>query len=142
MLCNLLTGLLVDVSLAFFDEAHGEVPELWEIVGGMADFAPLETEPSDVVLDGVDVFGVFFLRIGVVETEVADTTNLLSHSEVHTDGFGVSDVKIAVWFGRKACLQTAAVFAFLEVGGYDLFDEIESCFGFLAFVFGCLHMVG
>ena len=52
----------------------------------------------------------------------------------------MSDVKIAVGLGRKTGLETTTVFTFLEVAGHDLFDKIKSCFGFLGFVFGLLHI--
>ena len=42
-----------------------------EVVRGMAQVVPLEAEPAHVVLDGLDVLGVFLRRVGVVEAQVA-----------------------------------------------------------------------
>ena len=48
------------------------VDERGEVVGGIVfTVAPVETEPMDVVADGVDVFHVLFHWICVVETQVA-----------------------------------------------------------------------
>ncbi len=73
----------------------------------------METEPLDVFFDGVDVFVVFFFRVGVVETQVAQTVVNIRQTEVQADGFGVSDMQIAVGFGRKTGLD-GFVFAAFE----------------------------
>jgi hypothetical protein len=53
--------------------------QLVEILRGIAHFAgPVEAQPFDVALDGVDVFLVFLGRVGVVETQVRDAAELLA----------------------------------------------------------------
>ena len=85
-------ALLIDVGTSLLDEPHGEVPELLEIVAGVIDVRPMEAEPLDVVLDALDVFGVFLDGVGIVETEVAHAIVALGDAEVEGDGLGVADV--------------------------------------------------
>ena len=82
-------------------------------------------QPLDISLDSFHIFVVFLLRVGVVHAEIADSTELLRNSEVHGDGFGVSDVEIAVGLGRETRLEAAAVATGSEVVFYDLLDKIE-----------------
>ena len=65
----------------------------------------METEPLDVFFNGVDVFVVFFFGVGVVETQVAQAVVNIRQTEVQADGFGVTDVQVAVGFGREAGLD-------------------------------------
>ena len=127
------------------DAPFGEVPEVLEIVACIADLSPLEAQPLDVFLDSLHVFRVLLLWVGVIHSQVADATELLGDAEVHGDGLGVTDVEVAVGFGREAGLQSAAVFPLGEVAFHPLLDEVET-FLFLAvrakaiigfFVFHC-----
>ncbi len=138
----LLARLLVHVCLSLLDEAHGEVPKLLEIVGRMVDVAPLEAEPLYVLLDGLHVLRVLFLRIGVVKAQVAHSAEFLSHPEVHAYGLGVPYVQIAVGLGREARLKPPPVLALLEVVLYNLLDEVQapSLRSLYAFV-GCHNRV-
>ena len=54
-----------------------------------------------ILLDGVHVFRIFLDRVGVVITKVAGSAVLQCGSEVQAQGFGMSDVEIAVWFRWK-----------------------------------------
>ncbi len=59
-------------------------------------------EPLHGVADGVDVFLVFLLGVGVVEAQVAHAAVFLGQLEVEPDALGVADVQVAVGLGRKA----------------------------------------
>ena len=124
LLSYFLAGLLVNVCLALFDEPHGKVPELLEIVGGIIYIAPLEAEPFDVFLYRINVFSVFFLRICVVEAQVAHAAELLRHAEVHANGLGMTDVEIAVRLGRETCLETAVILTVGQVARNDLLYKV------------------
>jgi len=95
-------------------------------------FVPLETEPADVVLDAINVFGLLGHRVGVVEAEVALAVVFLGQPEIQTDAFCVADVQVAVGFRREAGVYPAAVLAFGDVLLDDFFDEVEG-FGFFFF---------
>src|SRR5215203_5013574 len=87
--------------------------------------APVEAEPADVLLDGVDVLLLFLRRIGVVEAQVAAPAELLGDPEVERDRLGVTDMEVAVRLGRKAGDDLRDP-AFAHVGGNNLADEIAS----------------
>ena len=86
----------------------------------------------DVALDGLHVLGVLFLRVGVVEAEVAGAAEALGCSEVHDEGLGVADVQVAVRLGREAGVEASAVAALLEVALDFLLYEVEALGGLLA----------
>lgn len=90
---------------------------------------PVEAEPLDVADDGIDVFLVFFCWVCVVEAEVAAAVVLGCDCEVERDGFGVSDVEVAVGFWWEACGDNCGVaggspFSGLDVFVDDLVDEV------------------
>src|SRR6185369_14862765 len=65
---HLLLRLIVDISLAGGDQVHRPAGELLEIVRRMVEMlAPIEAEPGDVALDGVDILLLLLDRISVVE---------------------------------------------------------------------------
>jgi hypothetical protein len=86
--------------------------------------APLEAQPADVLLDGVDVLLVLGLGVGVVETEVASPAVLLRDAEVEADRLGVADVEIAVRFRGETGDHPSAVLASGAVLGNPLADEV------------------
>src|SRR5207253_10726277 len=78
-----------------------------------------------VLHDGVDVFGLFLLRIRVIEAQVGLAAKLVCQSEVQADGFGVSDMQVAVRLGRKTSLHPPAVLVGLQVFQNDVANEIR-----------------
>ena len=86
--------------------------ELAEVVGGVAEALPLEAEPADVFLDGVDVLLLFFFGIGVVEAQVGFAAELVGEAEIEADGLGVADVEVAVGLGWKARLDDGVAVLF------------------------------
>jgi len=125
---DVVEGEIADERFAFFDELLGEIVEPLIIIG-REEFlvAPVEAEPADVFLDGIDVLDVFARGIGVVEAQMADAAALLvfeGDAEVEADGFGVADVEVAVGFGGKAGDHAAAVFAGAIVVGNHVANKI------------------
>ena len=141
LLCDDLCALFVDIGTALLDEPHGKVPEFLEVVAGVIDIRPFESEPLDVVLDVLDVFGVLLDGVGVVEAQVADAAIALSDAEVHGNGFGMTDMKVAVGLRRESCLQSSAVLAFRQVFLYLLFYEVETSFLNVHALFCCCHII-
>ena len=64
--------------------------------------SPTGDEPIHVGGDRIDVFEVFFGRVGVVEAEVAAAVVFAGDAEVETDGFCVADVEVAVGLRWKS----------------------------------------
>ena len=87
--------------------------------------APVEPEPADVGLDGVDVLLLFLHRVGVVEAQVAAAAELAGDAEVEADGLGVADVEVAVRLrGKRVTIGLVPPLA--KVGGDDLADEVAA----------------
>ena len=137
LLGNLLSSLLVDVGVSVLDHPYGEVPKLLEIVGSVVYVTPFETEPRDVVEDVLNVLVVLFCRVCVVEAQVAHTIVLFSHTEVHADSLGMSDVQIAVRLWREARLYASGVLALCEVLLYELLYETQILLFYCLFFCNC-----
>ncbi len=119
VLADLVGGEVIDVGFAGLDELEGPLVELAEVVGGVAEALPVEAEPADVFLDGVDVLLLFFFGIGVVEAQVGLAAELVGEAEVEADGLGVADVEVAVGLGWKAGLDDCVAVFF----GADIFGD-------------------
>ena len=77
----------------------------------------------DVALDRIDVFDVLLDGVRVVEAQVALAAVFLRQSEVDADALGVSDMQVAVRFGRETGLY--ARFALGDRLFDDLFEEVQ-----------------
>ena len=91
----------------------------------------METEPLDIVEYGVNIFGVLLARVGVVKTQVADSSIVLGYTEVHADSLGMANMQIAVGLRRKTCLYTSAVLTFFQIFLNELLYEAEALFLFV-----------
>ena len=86
---------------------------------------PVEPQPSDVVLNGADIFWVFGGWIGIVESQMADAAwNVVRQAEVQADRFRMADMEIAVRLRRKPRDHSAAVFPGCMVGDDDVADKV------------------
>ena len=133
--CNFLCSLLVDISMSLLDHPYSKLPQLLEVVGSIIDVAPLKAEPLDVLEDIFYVFVVFLTWVGVIKSEVADTLVFFGYTEVHADGLGMTDVKVAVRLWWKTGLDSTSVLTFLEVFLNQLFYERDALCFLLDFVF-------
>ena len=155
---HLLRRLLVDVGVAGLDQIFGRAVHEVEVVAGevfvrllhararrVVGKVVVPAEPAHGVADAVDVFLLFFFRVGVVKAQMAHAAVFLGQAEVEPDALGVADVQVAVGLGRKAhahlgrigcagrvagCVAGAAaplaagVGAFFEVLLDDVADEV------------------
>ena len=63
----------VDIGETLPDQVHRKFVEPLEIIRGEKHFPlPIESQPADVLLNGLDIFRVFGGRVGIVESQVAD----------------------------------------------------------------------
>ena len=115
--------LLVDVSVAGLDQMFGKGVHPIKIIGRMIKvifraLLPVKAHPADAFLDRVNVLLVFFHRIGVVKAHVADTFVIGRQSKIQADALGVTDMQIAVGFGRKTRANTRPIrLTFLQLFG-------------------------
>ena len=123
LLGNHLCTLLVHIGTSLLDEPYGKVPKLLEVIAGVVDVSPLESQPLDIVLDALDVFSILLDGVGVVETKVALTIVFLGQPEVDGDSLGVSDVQIAIGLWWETGLHSASVLTLCQVVDHLLFNE-------------------
>src|SRR5262249_25109296 len=124
VLANLIRAEVAYERLSGLDKLDGPFIELAEVVRCIKQSVPLETEPPNVFHDGLDVFGLLFGRIGVVEPQIALAPEFGGQAEIQAYRFGVSDMKVAVRLGRESRLNASAMFAGLDVFDNDVPDEI------------------
>jgi hypothetical protein len=124
VLPDLLGGQVVDIGVAVPDEVDRPVVELLEVVRREVEvLAPVEAEPADVRLDGVDVLLLLLQGVGVIEPQVTSAAVLVGNAEVQADRLRVADVEVAVGLGREA-RDDRVVPPVTQVGGHDLADEV------------------
>ena len=51
--------------------------ELIKVIGSIIETVPIETQPADVLHDGVHVLLLFFLRVGIVKAQVGLAAKLV-----------------------------------------------------------------
>ena len=79
---------------------------------------------------------LFLDWIGVVKSEIAEALVVFGcDTEIEEDGFGVSDVQIAVRLGRESGVNAAVVFVGFDVFGNDGSYKVESWCGII-----CVHI--
>ena len=82
---------------------YGELVKLLEVVGGEVEvFAPVETQPAQVFLDGADELFIFLGGIRVVEAQMTGAAIFFSDAKVDEGRLGMTDVQLAVRFRREA----------------------------------------
>src|SRR5258706_5641455 len=64
--------------------------------------SPAADKPTNIFKNRIDIFDLFFGRIRVVVTQIADAAVFMSDAEVKANRFGVADVKITIRLRRKA----------------------------------------
>ena len=110
MLANFIGAEIIHVSLAVFNQLDGPLVELLEIVRGIVQSVfPVEAEPLDVLDDGLNVFSVFFDRVGIVESQIVFTAIILGDAKIETECFGMANVQVTVRLRRKASVYPTLV---------------------------------
>ena len=126
---DFLLGFVIHIGETALDKLLGPLVELVEVVRCVALLLPLEAEPLDVFLDGINIFGVLLGRIGVVVAQVGLATVLLGKSEIYAKALGVSKMEISVRFRREAG-KNGAYFSGFQVIFNNLFEKIELLYFF------------
>ena len=118
-----LGTLFVHVGTTILNKPYGKVPELLEVVAGVVDVSPLESEPLNIMFDALDIFRILLLGVGVIKAQVTLATVFLSQPEVDGDSFRVTDMQVTVRLRRETCLNPVAVLPFCQVVNHHLLDE-------------------
>ncbi len=126
VLADLVGGEVVDVRLADLDEVDGPLVELLEVVRCEVEvLAPVEAQPPDVRLDGVDVLLLFLHGVRVVEAQMTAAAELAGDTEVDADRLRMTDVEVAVRLRGEAG-DDGLVPALAKVGRDDVADEVAA----------------
>ena len=123
---DLLRREIVDVGKPLLDQSARILIELFKVVRRIvAAIAPRKTQPLDVLLDRVDVLRILLRRIRIVKAQVAKPRILLRRAEVQADRLRMTNVQIAVRFGRKARMYALGMLAALQIFVDDVINEIR-----------------
>ena len=105
ILAHLFRGQVGDIGLALFDELDCDIVHLLEIVRSKEKpVLKIGAQPLDVLLDGLDELNLFLGGVGIVKAKIELSAILLCHAVVEKNALGMSDMKIAIGLGRKACV--------------------------------------
>lgn len=116
---------IADEGFAGSDQVLSKGVEFFKVIGcKKLILLPIESQPADVFLDGVHIFGVFAGWVGIVESQVAGALIFLRNAKVQADGLGVSYVQVAVGF-RWEPGDDMVVLARGEVALDDLADKVQ-----------------
>ncbi len=111
MLANFVGTQVVDVGLSILDELQSPLVKLAKIIRSVAELVPIEAQPVDVRLDGLDVLRLFLLGIRVVKTQVGLAAELVGKAKIKKNSLGVANVQVAVGLGRKrVCTIASPIF--------------------------------
>ena len=125
-LAYLLLRLVVHIGQSLLNQLYGPCVELLEIVRGIMLFGPPETEPPDILLDGIDILHILLNGIGIVETEVAQSSVPLRKTEIKADALGMAYMQVAVGFRRETGMNSPV--HTVDMVFYYLFQKIEGTF--------------
>jgi len=120
----LFGGQAVNIGLALFDQLHGVVVKLLEIIRRVVQFRPFKAQPLYIAFDRFHIFVAFFLGVGIVKTQIAGAVIFGGDTKIQADRFCMTDMQITVRFRRKACDNFTVVFVVFEIVGNDLADKV------------------
>ena len=125
VLPHLVRVEVADIGQTFSDELLGIPVELFIVAGGVIEaIPPVETQPFHIPDDRPHVFHALPAGVRVVHAQVAASAVLGGDPEIEADRFRMSDVGVAVRFGRKARGHAPPEFAGFDVVVDDVPDEI------------------
>ena len=95
---------------------------------------PVKAQPLHAVENSVDVFLLFFGRIGVIEAHITTSVVVTRQPEVEADRFRMADMQVTVWLWWKArndrrqrsalAVSAAGISAILQIGVDNAAQEI------------------
>ena len=100
---NFVGAQAVNIGKSHFNQLNrGRIQPL-EIIRRMCESViPIEPQPANVTLDGLDILLTFLARIGIVESQKRTASRLGCYTEVQANRHDVADMQIAVWFRRES----------------------------------------
>src|SRR6516162_755343 len=87
---------------------------------------PPANQPVYIIPDRFDILTFLFSWICVIHSQVADAGEFSGDTEIETDRFRVSDMKITIRFGWESGMDLWEILR-AQIGGHDIADEIGRC---------------
>ena len=67
---------------------------------------PVKTKPFYIFNDGLNIFILFFYRIGIIKSQITFSTISFCNSKIQANGFRMANMKIAIWFRWESRMNT------------------------------------
>ena len=112
---NLLSSLLINISMTFLDHPNSKLPQLLKVIRSIINIAPLKAKPLNILKYIFNIFIVLLTWVGIIKTEIADSIIFFSNTKVHTDGLSMTNMKIAIRLWWKTGLYSSTILTFLEI---------------------------
>lgn len=102
---------MTNITLIPLDEINGQFVQLIEIVTRIGYLPRLVSKPSDSFENTFEIPSLLRFRVGVIESKITPPTIMRGISEVHKDGFRVTNVEETIGFWRESSVyETASSF--------------------------------
>ena len=100
---HFLCAKLIHESLAFLNQLQRNLIIFIKIAGRIKkSVLPIEAKPFYVLLNGFYILHILFCGVGIIKTQVAFAAVQICQAKVQADGFCMTDMQVAIWFGRKS----------------------------------------
>ena len=132
---HFLGRIVLHISLTGLDQMNRAFVKKTEIIAReIKVITPIESQPTHIPLDALDILGFLLLRIRVIEPQMAFRIGfgiLLRNAEIQANRLGVPDVQVAIRLGRKA-RDRRGMHTARKITRNDVADEIAflNWFGF------------
>ena len=99
---HLFLSQVADERLAVFDQLNRQLIGLFKVIGTVVNAAGGNcTQPVQILIDRVNVLGVFLGGVSIVIAKIEQTAVLLCGAVIDIDCLGRADVQVAVRLGRE-----------------------------------------
>ena len=123
---RLFSTQITDVGLARLDQLNRKRIQLLEIVRRITHLAiPLKSEPGNIILNRVHILLTLLLGICVIEAEITQARIFRRHGKVETDGFGMTDMEIAIRLRRKSSVHAPSMLVLFEILSNLVADKVR-----------------
>ena len=100
---------ITNVGITLTNQLDRPLMKLTEVITGVMKAIPFESEPTNVILNGIDKLLLFLSRVGVIKSQVATATMVTDETEVEADRLGVTNMQKSVRFRRKSKLKACRI---------------------------------
>ena len=117
---------ITNVGITLTNQLDRPLMKLTEVITGVMKAIPFESEPTNVILNGIDKLLFFLGRVGVIESQVATAAMVTDETEVEADRLGVTNVQKPVRLRRKSKLKACRIPPCFKIRLNQFFDKVES----------------